>query len=70
MWVGSITPWNFPNAMIARKAAPALAAGCTFVGRPATETPLSALALAVLAEKAGIPEGCIQYRSGSSLNWD
>ncbi|MGH1411867.1 MAG: NAD-dependent succinate-semialdehyde dehydrogenase [Pelagimonas sp.] len=53
----SITPWNFPNAMITRKAAPALAAGCSFVGRPASETPLSALALAVLAERAGIPAG-------------
>ncbi len=55
--VGSITPWNFPNAMIARKVAPALAAGCTFVARPAELTPLSALALAVLAERAGIPAG-------------
>jgi succinate-semialdehyde dehydrogenase / glutarate-semialdehyde dehydrogenase len=53
----SITPWNFPNAMIARKVAPALAAGCGFVARPAAETPLSALALAVLAERAGIPAG-------------
>ncbi len=53
----SITPWNFPNAMIARKVAPALAAGCGFVGRPAAETPLSALAMAVLAERAGIPAG-------------
>ncbi len=63
--VGSITPWNFPNAMIARKAAPALAAGCTFVGRPATETPLSALALAVLAEKAGIPKGVFNIIVGA-----
>jgi succinate-semialdehyde dehydrogenase/glutarate-semialdehyde dehydrogenase len=55
--VGSITPWNFPNAMIARKAGPALAVGCTFVARPAELTPLSALALAVLAERAGIPAG-------------
>jgi succinate-semialdehyde dehydrogenase/glutarate-semialdehyde dehydrogenase len=55
--VGSITPWNFPNAMIARKVAPALAAGCTFVARPAELTPLSALAIAVLAERAGIPSG-------------
>ena len=55
--VASITPWNFPNAMIARKVAPALAAGCTFVARPATQTPLSALAMAVLAERAGIPAG-------------
>ncbi len=55
--VGSITPWNFPNAMIARKVAPALAAGCGFVARPAAETPLSALAVAVLAERAGVPAG-------------
>ena len=55
--VGSITPWNFPNAMIARKVAPALAVGCTFVARPAELTPLSALAMAVLAERAGIPDG-------------
>ena len=53
----SITPWNFPNAMIARKVAPALAAGCGFVARPAAETPLSAIALAVLAERAGVPGG-------------
>ncbi|UAA39612.1 NAD-dependent succinate-semialdehyde dehydrogenase [Paraneptunicella aestuarii] len=55
--VTAITPWNFPNAMIARKAAAALAAGCTFVVRPAIETPLSALAMAELAERAGIPAG-------------
>ncbi len=55
--VAAITPWNFPNAMIARKAAAALAAGCTFVVRPAIQTPLSALALAELAERAGIPAG-------------
>ncbi|QYK42772.1 MAG: NAD-dependent succinate-semialdehyde dehydrogenase [Paracoccaceae bacterium] len=55
--VGSITPWNFPNAMITRKCGPALAAGCGFVGRPAAETPLSALALAVLADRAGLPGG-------------
>ena len=55
--VASITPWNFPNAMLARKVAPALAAGCGFVGRPAAETPLSALAMAVLAERAGLPAG-------------
>jgi len=53
----SITPWNFPNAMITRKAAPALAAGCAFIGRPATETPLSATAMGVLAERAGLPAG-------------
>ncbi|OUD09034.1 succinate-semialdehyde dehydrogenase (NADP(+)) [Marivivens niveibacter] len=52
-----ITPWNFPNAMIARKVAPALAAGCSFVIRPASQTPLSALAMAKLAEQAGIPAG-------------
>ncbi len=55
--VGSITPWNFPNAMIARKCAPALAVGCGFVARPAAETPLSALAMAVLGERAGLPAG-------------
>ncbi|WP_319532413.1 NAD-dependent succinate-semialdehyde dehydrogenase [uncultured Cohaesibacter sp.] len=55
--VGSITPWNFPNAMIARKVAPALAVGCAFVSRPAELTPLSALAMAVLAERAGVPAG-------------
>lgn len=55
--VGSITPWNFPNAMITRKCGPALAAGCGFVGRPASETPLSALAIAVLGERAGLPAG-------------
>ena len=55
--VTSITPWNFPNAMITRKLGPALAAGCTFVAKPAGETPLSALAIAVLAERAGLPKG-------------
>ena len=55
--VAAITPWNFPNAMITRKVAPALAAGCTVVVKPAELTPLSALALAVLAEEAGIPPG-------------
>lgn len=55
--VGAITPWNFPIAMITRKAAPALAAGCTFLIKPAAETPLSALALAELAGRAGIPAG-------------
>ncbi len=57
--VGSITPWNFPNAMITRKAGPALAAGCGFVARPAAETPLSALAMAVLGERAGLPKGIL-----------
>ena len=55
----SITPWNFPNAMITRKAGPALAAGCAFEARPATETPFSALALGVLAERAGLPKGIL-----------
>ena len=55
--VAAITPWNFPNAMITRKCAPALAAGCTVVIKPGEDTPLSALALAVLAERAGIPAG-------------
>ncbi len=55
----SITPWNFPNAMITRKAAPALAAGCAFVARPAEETPLSAIVLGVLADRAGIPAGVL-----------
>jgi succinate-semialdehyde dehydrogenase/glutarate-semialdehyde dehydrogenase len=55
--VACITPWNFPNAMITRKAGPALAAGCPVVIKPASETPLSALALAKLAEQAGIPAG-------------
>ncbi len=57
--VGSITPWNFPNAMITRKCGPALAVGCGFVARPAAETPLSALALAVLGERAGLPKGIL-----------
>lgn len=61
----SITPWNFPTAMITRKAAPALAAGCAFVGRPAAETPLSATALAVLAERAGIPAGVFNVVTSS-----
>lgn len=64
--VASITPWNFPNAMLARKVAPALAAGCTFVAKPAKETPLSALALAVLAEQAGVPAGVFNVVCGSS----
>ena len=60
----AITPWNFPNAMITRKAGPALAAGCTMVVKPASQTPLSALALAVLAERAGVPEGRALRRDG------
>ncbi len=55
----SITPWNFPNAMITRKAGPALAAGCAFVARPAKETPLSALVMGELASRAGIPKGVL-----------
>ncbi len=62
----AITPWNFPSAMLTRKAAAALAAGCTMVARPASETPLSALALAVLAERAGIPAGVFNVITGAS----
>jgi succinate-semialdehyde dehydrogenase/glutarate-semialdehyde dehydrogenase len=62
--VAAITPWNFPSAMITRKAAPALAVGCTFVCKPATQTPLSALALAVLAERAGVPAGVFNVLTG------
>ena len=62
--VAAITPWNFPSAMITRKASPALAAGCTFVCKPATQTPLSALALAVLAERAGVPAGVFNVLTG------
>lgn len=61
---GIITPWNFPNAMITRKVAPALAAGCTVVIKPSEFTPFSALALAVLAERAGIPAGVINIVTG------
>ena len=64
--VGAITPWNFPSAMITRKVAPALAAGCTIVLKPAEDTPLSALALAMLAEQAGFPEGVINIVTASS----
>lgn len=64
--VAAITPWNFPNAMITRKAGPALAAGCTIIIKPASETPLSALALVALAEQAGIPKGVINVVTGSS----
>ena len=64
--VAAITPWNFPNAMIARKVAPALAAGCTFVVKPAMQTPLSALAMAELAARAGIPKGVINVIVGKS----
>jgi succinate-semialdehyde dehydrogenase/glutarate-semialdehyde dehydrogenase len=64
--VGAITPWNFPLAMITRKAGPALAAGCTMVLKPSEETPLSAFALAVLAERAGIPRGVFNVVSGDA----
>src|ERR1700678_4483223 len=64
--VAAITPWNFPAAMITRKAGPALAAGCTMVLKPATQTPLSALALAELAVRAGIPAGVFNVITGSA----
>jgi len=64
--VAAITPWNFPNAMITRKCAPALAAGCPVVIKPATQTPYSAFALAELAERAGIPAGIINIITGSA----
>lgn len=62
----AITPWNFPNGMITRKAGPALAAGCPIIVKPASQTPLSALALAVLAERAGIPKGVFQVVTGKA----
>ena len=64
--VAAITPWNFPSAMITRKAGPALAAGCTMVLKPATQTPFSALALAELASRAGIPQGVFNVVTGSA----
>src|SRR5690349_14463852 len=63
---GAITPWNFPCSMITRKVSPALAAGCTVVLKPANETPLTALALAVLAERAGLPKGVFNVLTGNS----
>src|ERR1700739_3993567 len=63
---GAITPWNFPNSMITRKVSPALAAGCTVVLKPANETPLSALALAALAERAGVPKGVFNIITGDA----
>ena len=63
----AITPWNFPAAMITRKAGPALAAGCTMVVKPATATPYSALAMAELAERAGVPKGVLSVVTGSAL---
>ncbi|WP_376703045.1 NADP-dependent succinate-semialdehyde dehydrogenase [Mesorhizobium sp. ISC25] len=65
--VGAITPWNFPNAMITRKAGPALAAGCAMVLKPASQTPFSAIALAVLAERAGLPAGLFSVVTGSAV---
>jgi succinate-semialdehyde dehydrogenase / glutarate-semialdehyde dehydrogenase len=64
--VAAITPWNFPSAMITRKAGPALAAGCTVVLKPATATPFSALALAELGERAGLPPGAFNVITGAS----
>ena len=64
--VATITPWNFPSAMITRKCGPALAAGCTVVAKPATETPYSALALAEIAERAGVPAGVFNVVTGNS----
>jgi succinate-semialdehyde dehydrogenase/glutarate-semialdehyde dehydrogenase len=64
--VGCITPWNFPIAMITRKVGPALAAGCTVVAKPASQTPFSALALAALAERAGLPKGVLNIVTGSA----
>lgn len=63
--VASITPWNFPSAMITRKLGPALASGCAFVARPAKQTPLSALAIAVIAERAGVPKGIFSVLTSS-----
>jgi succinate-semialdehyde dehydrogenase/glutarate-semialdehyde dehydrogenase len=64
--VGAITPWNFPNAMVTRKLGPALAAGCTIVIKPASATPYSALAIALLCEMAGIPAGVVNVVTGSA----
>ena len=64
--VAAITPWNFPNAMITRKAGPALAAGCAMILKPAPQTPFSAIALAVLAERAGLPIGLFSVVTGSA----
>ncbi len=64
--VAAITPWNFPNAMITRKAGPAFAAGCAMVLKPASQTPFSAIALAVLAERAGLPNGLFSVLTGSA----
>src|SRR5690606_3326424 len=64
--VAAITPWNFPNAMITRKAGPAFAAGCAMVLKPASQTPFSAIAIAVLAERAGLPKGLFSVVTGSA----
>ncbi len=64
--VAAITPWNFPNAMITRKAGPAFAAGCAMVLKPASQTPFSAIALAILAERAGLPKGLFSVITGSA----
>lgn len=64
--VAAVTPWNFPNAMITRKAGPAFAAGCAMVLKPASQTPFSAIALAVLAERAGLPKGLFSVVTGSA----
>ncbi|WP_018236100.1 NADP-dependent succinate-semialdehyde dehydrogenase [Ensifer sp. BR816] len=64
--VAAITPWNFPNAMITRKAGPAFAAGCAMVLKPAAQTPYSAIAIAVLAERAGMPKGLFSVITGSA----
>lgn len=64
--VAAITPWNFPNAMITRKAGPAFAAGCAMVLKPASQTPFSAIAIAVLAERAGLPAGLFSVITGSA----
>jgi succinate-semialdehyde dehydrogenase/glutarate-semialdehyde dehydrogenase len=64
--VAAITPWNFPNAMITRKAGPAFAAGCAMVLKPASQTPFSAIAIAILAERAGFPKGLFSVLTGSA----
>src|SRR6185295_11027074 len=66
--VASITPWNFPIAMITRKVGPALAAGCTVVAKPASQTPFSALALAWLGERAGVPAGVFNVVTGTATD--
>src|SRR5690625_4956076 len=65
--VGAITPWNFPSSMITRKLAPALAAGCTVVLKPAPETPLSAIEIVKIFEKAGLPKGVLNLVTGDAV---